>query len=89
MHPELSFAALAGAGPLPSKKTAAGRAARVAALLTGWLGRRVRRGCRPGDDGLDALAVAWSAHDGWPAAARTLPGVPAYDENGRPMRIVT
>lgn len=86
VHPELSLAALGGSGPLPSKKTAAGRAARVA-LLTGWLGEL---GDLPaGDDGLDALAVAWSAHRWLAGRARTLPGVPAYDETGRPMRIVT
>jgi predicted RNase H-like nuclease len=86
VHPELSLAALGGSGPLPSKKTAAGRAARVA-LLTGWLGEL---GDLPaGDDGLDALAVAWSAHRWLAGRARTLPGVPAFDETGRPMRIVT
>jgi predicted RNase H-like nuclease len=86
VHPELSLAELGAAGPLPSKKTAAGRAARVA-LLTGWLGDL--GDLPPGDDGLDALAVAWSAHRWLAGRARTLPGVPAYDEKGRPMRIVT
>jgi predicted RNase H-like nuclease len=86
VHPELSLAALGGAGPLPSKKTAAGRAARVS-LLTGWLGDL---GELPsGDDGLDALAVAWSAQRWLAGRASALPGVPAYDEIGRPMRIVT
>jgi predicted RNase H-like nuclease len=86
VHPELSLAALGGAGPLPSKKTAAGRAARVS-VLTGWLGDL---GDLPaGDDGLDALAVAWSAHRWLAGRARSLPGVPAYDETGRPKRIVT
>jgi predicted RNase H-like nuclease len=86
VHPELSLAELAGTGPLPSKKTAAGRAAR-AALLCGWLGDL---GDLPaGDDGLDALAVAWSTHRWVTGTARELPGVPAYDETGRPMRIVT
>jgi predicted RNase H-like nuclease len=86
VHPELSLAELGGAGPLPSKKTPAGRAARVA-LLTGWLGDL---GDVPaGDDGLDALAVAWSTHRWLAGRARTLPGVPAYDETGRAMRIVT
>jgi predicted RNase H-like nuclease len=88
VHPELSLAELGGAGPLPSKKTAAGRAARVA-LLTGWLGDEYVGDLPAGDDGLDALAVAWSAHRWLAGRARTLPGVPAYDERGRPMRIVT
>jgi len=86
VHPELSLAALGGAGPLPSKKTAAGRAARVA-LLTGWLGDLVA--LPTGDDGLDALAGAWSARRWLAGRGRSLPGVPAYDEIGRPMRIVT
>ena len=88
VHPELSLAALGGAGPLPSKKTAAGRAARVA-LLTGWLGDEYVGDLPAGDDGLDALAVAWSAQRWLAGRARSLPGVPAYDEIGRPMRIVT
>ena len=88
VHPELSLAELGGAGPLPSKKTAAGRVARVA-LLTGWLGDGYVGDLPAGDDGLDALAVAWSAHRWLAGRARTLPGVPAYDENGTPMRIVT
>ena len=88
VHPELSLAALGGAGPLPSKKTAPGRAARVA-LLTGWLGDEYVGDLPAGDDGLDALAVAWSAQRWVAGRARSLPGVPAYDEDGRPMRIVT
>jgi predicted RNase H-like nuclease len=56
-------------------------------LLTGWLGDL---GELPaGDDGLDALAVAWSAQRWLAGRASALPGVPAYDEIGRPMRIVT
>jgi predicted RNase H-like nuclease len=86
VHPELSLAELGGAGPLVSKKTAAGRAARVTALQT-WL---PDLGDLPaGDDGLDALAVAWSAQRWLDGRARTLPGHPPYDRHGRPMRIVT
>lgn len=86
VHPELSLAELSGTGPLPSKKTAAGRAARVS-LLTGWL---PGVGELPGgDDGLDALAAAWSGRRWLAGAARSLPEPPSYDERGRPMRIVT
>ena len=86
VHPELSLAELAGTGPLPSKKTAAGRAARVS-LLTGWV---PDLGDLPsGDDGLDALAAAWSGARWLAGRARTLPEHPTYDEIGRPMRIVT
>jgi predicted RNase H-like nuclease len=86
VHPELSFAALGGAGPLPSKKTPGGRAARLA-LLRSWLPDLCD--VPAGDDGLDALAVAWSARRWLDGRARTLPDDPPYDERGRPMRIVT
>lgn len=88
VHPELSFAALDGGGPLPSKKTAAGRAARLAALRR-WLPDLDADEVPAGDDGLDALAVAWSASRWLAGTARTLPADPPYDERGRPMRIVT
>ena len=86
VHPELAFVELGGAGPLPSKKTAAGRAARVE-VLSRWL---PDLGDVPaGDDGLDALAVAWSALRWAGGRARTLPDPPPPDPLGRPMRIVT
>jgi predicted RNase H-like nuclease len=88
VHPELSFAHLTGTGPLPSKKTAAGRAARVEALR-GWLPDLAADDVPAGDDGLDALAVAWSAQRWLAGTATTLPADPPYDERGRPMRIVT
>jgi predicted RNase H-like nuclease len=85
VHPELSFAELAG-GVLPPKRTAAGRADRVAALRT-WL---PSLGEVPaGDDAPDALAVAWSAARWLAGTARTLPAAPPRDASGRPMRIVT
>lgn len=86
VHPELSFAALAGDEPLPSKKTAAGRARREQ-LLRGWL-----PGLGPvpaGDDAPDALVVAWSALRWLRGRTRTLPDDPPVDARGRPMRIVT
>lgn len=85
VHPELSFAELAGEA-LPPKRTAAGRADRVAALRT-WL---PSLGEVPaGDDAPDALAVAWSAARWLAGTARTLPVAPPRDAAGRPMRIVT
>ena len=87
VHPELSFAELAGTGPLARRRHAAGRAARLA-LLRGWLPGAATT-CRRGDDGLDALAAAWSARRWLAGRARTLPEHPPYDERGRPMRIVT
>ena len=89
VHPELSFAALVGmpdGEALPSKKTASGRSARVS-VLGGWVPDLA--GLPAGDDGLDALAVAWSARRFLDGGARILTGDPAYDETGRPMRIVT
>ncbi|HEX4697967.1 MAG TPA: DUF429 domain-containing protein [Actinomycetes bacterium] len=90
VHPELSFAVLRGGGALPSKKTAAGRAARLAAL-GGWL--RGLDGVPGGDDGVDTLACAWSALRWYAGVARTVPQLPTggvdRDGRGRPMRIVT
>lgn len=88
VHPELSFLALAGRGPgdpLPSKRTAAGRAARVAALARWWpdAGEPAVPG---GDDGLDALAAAWSAARAASGHAEVLGG--ELDARGLPMRIV-
>lgn len=65
-HPELSFRRMAGVEMMPSKKTAAGVAHRVAALGQALdldviaLLRAVPRGVAV-DDALDALACAWTA----------------------------
>ncbi len=89
VHPELSFAVLGG-GALPSKKTAAGRAARLQ-VLAGWLPGLDE--VPTGDDGVDALACAWSAVRWYAGTARTLPELPSggvdRDARGRPMRVVT
>ena len=87
VHPELSFMAHAGRAPgdpLPSKKTAAGRAARLAGLGR-WVPDAVAD-APDGDDGLDALAAAWSAWRYATGAAEILGG--EHDEHGLPMRIV-
>jgi predicted RNase H-like nuclease len=90
VHPELSFMAMAGRpprDPLPSKRTPLGRRLREEALAR-WL-----RGAGPGaigapdgDDHLDALAAAWSAHRWATGTAEVLGGEP--DETGLPMRMV-
>jgi predicted RNase H-like nuclease len=86
VHPELAFMAMAGRGPgdaLPGKRTAPGRAARLAAL------RRWAAGLDDppaGDDPLDALAAAWSAARHVAGLAEVLGGEP--DERGLPMRVV-
>jgi predicted RNase H-like nuclease len=87
VHPELSFMALAGRAsgdPLPPKKTDAGRAARLAALGS-WAPSAVDR-APPGDDGLDALAAAWSAWRFATGRAEILGG--ELDDLGVPMRMV-
>ena len=91
VHPELSFAALAGQVLAPKRSTA-GRAERLAALDR-WLPGAVGRTGLPSGplavDALDALAAAWSAHRHLSGTARVLPAEPPRDERGRPMRIVT
>lgn len=76
VHPELSFAELAG-GVLPSKKTATGVAQRLAALR-GWrddIDDALQQAPAdvPIDDALDALAAVWSAARWRDGTARTLP----------------
>ena len=84
VHPELSFARLAGA-VLTSKHRAEGRATRLRALAVRWPGLRdVPRGL----DGVDALAAAWSGERWLRGEAESLPGAPPRDGLGRPMRIV-
>ena len=85
VHPELSFALLAGR-VLAGKKTPAGREERLGAVRT-WLPDLPDPPF--GDDGLDALAAAWSAARWLAGTARTLPEQPPSDALGRPMRIVT
>jgi predicted RNase H-like nuclease len=85
VHPELSFALLAGR-VLPPKRTAEGRGARLD-VLRRWLPGLTD--APPGDDAPDALAAAWSAARWLAGSARTLPADPPRDQAGRPMRIVS
>ncbi len=88
VHPELSFMAMTARGPgdaLASKRTAAGVEQRLAALAT-WLPGVRDLDLPRGDDHLDALAAAWSAHRWADGTAEVLGGEP--DALGRPMRIV-
>jgi predicted RNase H-like nuclease len=80
VHPEISFAELAGR-VLVSKKSAAGVGQRVAALET-WLPSTARTLAEapfdvPVDDALDAMAALWSAVRWRDGQARTLPSVAA------------
>ena len=76
VHPELSFAQMAGR-VLASKKSARGVAERLDALTT-WRPRVLHEIAHapadvPVDDALDALACAWSAQRWLTGAAETLP----------------
>jgi predicted RNase H-like nuclease len=89
VHPEVSFRRLARTDVLPSKRTAAGRNARLAALRS-WLPALdlpvpPRGGART-DDCLDALACAWTALRWADGRAEVLGG--ELDGAGLPMRIV-
>lgn len=92
VHPEVSFARLAGA-TLPPKRTAAGRGARLD-VLASWLPdpdaalAAAPRPARP-DDALDALAAAWSARRWLAGEAEVLPSAePPRDARGLRMEIV-
>lgn len=91
VHPELSFAELAG-GVLAAKRTREGRAARISAVQR-WLPGGVDPTGMPSGpfvvDALDALAAAFSAQRFLGGSARSLPVRPPLDARGRPMRIVT
>jgi predicted RNase H-like nuclease len=84
VHPELSFAELAGE-VLTSKHSPQGRAARLSTLSRSW----ARLGdVPPGHDALDALAAAWSGLRWVRGQAESLPEDGPLDDLGRPMRIV-
>ena len=84
-HPELAFALMQGHPVDERKKTVEGRARRLD-LLRGWLPDLGDPAY--GDDGLDALACAWSAARIATGKALTLPaGEVPRDGAGRPMRI--
>ena len=84
-HPELAFALMQGHPIDERKKTPEGRAVRLD-LLRRWLPDLGDPAY--GDDGLDALACAWSASRIARGEALTLPaGEIPVDDAGRPMRI--
>lgn len=92
VHPELAFRAMAGApAGLPPKRSAAGRARRLALLERRF--PRVRAAVvRPprgaaADDVIDAHAVCWSAARIARARAVCLPARPSRDARGLPMAI--
>ena len=89
VHPEVSFRRLARTDVLPSKRTSAGRDARLEVLRT-WLPGLALPSQLPGraraDDCLDALACAWTAQRWARGDAEVLGG--EVDGVGLPMRIV-
>jgi len=84
-HPEIAFALMNGHPIDERKKTPAGREVRLD-LLRRWLPTLADPAY--GDDGLDAIACAWSAARIARGEALTLPhGEVPGDDMGRPMRI--
>ena len=84
-HPEVAFALMNGHPVDERKKTPEGRARRLD-LLRRWLPDLADPAY--GDDGLDAIACAWSAARIARGQALTLPnGEVPSDDIGRPMRI--
>jgi predicted RNase H-like nuclease len=94
VHPELSFAGMSGGRPMThSKKSAAGRAERVAVLRDEFgafideaLASRPR-GCAV-DDLLDAFACTWTAARVVHGESEVIPADPPRDAYGLPMEMV-
>ena len=89
VHPELSFAVMAGAPVLAKKKTDEGRTARLAALAAaGIASPSVLKGDGyAADDVLDACAAAWTAARRTNGLARSLPAPPETFSDGIPAAI--
>jgi predicted RNase H-like nuclease len=88
VHPELSFAALAGGAPVAdSKHTPSGRAIRRALLARAGIALPPRVPGAAEDDLLDAAAVAWSAGRVAAGAAVTLSDPAQRADDGREIAI--
>ena len=92
VHPELAFRAMARtATGLPPKRSAVGRAARLALLERRFRGVRAQASAPPrgaaADDVIDAFAVCWSAARIAARRAVCLPTRPGHDARGLPMAI--
>ncbi|QIM22499.1 DUF429 domain-containing protein [Phycicoccus sp. HDW14] len=89
VHPEVSFATMAGAPLRPGKKTPDGRAARLEALAAAGVPRpSVLEGRGyAADDVLDACAVAWTAARRTAGLSRRLPDPPEVFSDGIPATI--
>jgi predicted RNase H-like nuclease len=87
VHPELAFAAMAGAPLAASKHTAPGRDARRRLLARAGLEIPAAIPAALVGDVLDAAAVAWSARRIAAGQAITVPPVPQRDAQGREIAI--
>ncbi|HET7761366.1 MAG TPA: DUF429 domain-containing protein [Phycicoccus sp.] len=89
VHPEVSFAEMSGAPLADSKRTEAGRAARLAALAAAGIPRpSVLEGRGyAASDVLDACAVAWTAARRVSGRSRSLPDPPEVFSDGIPAAI--
>ncbi len=89
VHPEVSFAAMSGSPVAEGKKTAEGRAARLAALAAVGVARPslLEGSGYAADDVLDACAVAWTAHRRAVGLSYCLPDPPEVFSDGIPAAI--
>jgi predicted RNase H-like nuclease len=88
VHPELSFAAMAGGPPvLAPKRSAAGSKERRALLRRAGVCVPERPTGAAVDDLLDACALTWSAHRVADGTASHVPDAPARDARGLAMEL--
>lgn len=87
VHPELAFAAMAGAPLAASKHTAPGRDERRQLLARAGLEIPAAIPAALVGDVLDAAAVAWSAQRIAAGQAVTVPSAPQHDAQGREIAI--
>jgi predicted RNase H-like nuclease len=91
VHPEVSFAAMAGGPPVAwRKKSWNGQSARRRLLRSQGIALPDTlddAGGVPPDDLLDAAAAAWTAHRIAQQAAEALPDPPEHTESGLPIAI--
>jgi predicted RNase H-like nuclease len=88
VHPELSFAAMAGGPPvLAPKRSAAGAKERRALLQQGGVCVPERPAGAAEDDLLDACALMWSAHRVADGTASNIPDKPSRDARGLSMEL--
>jgi predicted RNase H-like nuclease len=87
VHPELAFAAMAGAPLAASKHTSPGRDVRRELLARAGIEIPAGTASALAGDVLDAAAVAWSARRIAAGQAVIVPAVPQYDSQGREIAI--